>query len=149
MKQETSVVSGSSDPSCLGLITYAGTAKPQFNSLSALLQLLDDTGPSFTPIPLGLTLSGATSHVHSLLFQKSEGTYYVVLWLGVSLWDLSTKTVVTPAPQTVTIKAQRPQGRATLSTFSMTTGALQQTRPSFNGSVSVSVTGMPVVVQLP
>jgi hypothetical protein len=118
------------------------------------MQLLDDPSAvvgTATPIAqsLDLQVSGQTSHLYWLLFQKSNGKYYVVLWLGESLWNVSNATVLSVTAQTVTIQARRPSGSATVSTFSMSDGHLIQASQSFGGTISVSVGGMPVVVALP
>jgi hypothetical protein len=132
---------------CLGLIHINGTPKPQWNSISNLLNLLDDPGSSFTVQPLGFAVTGNTSHVYTLLFEKRNGTYYVVLWLGTSMWNGS--SVVNVTPQSVTLQAARPAGTASVSTFSSTDGSLQQQSQAWSGSLTLSVGGMPIVVKLP
>jgi hypothetical protein len=86
-----------------GLIKYNGTVKPSFTTLKNLITLLDDPGVAFTPGRLDYTLTGALTSTHSVLLQKRDGTFYLVLWQEVSSYNTSTKTNTSPAADAVTV----------------------------------------------
>lgn len=70
-----------------GLVRNDGTPKPAFTALKNLLALLADTSTLFEPSTLDLHITGALNNVHSCLLQKSNGTFYLVLWLEKSSYD--------------------------------------------------------------
>lgn len=81
------------DPqSHFGLLRYDGTPKPAFMSLKHLILVLDDRSPenpSWEPTNLDVGIEGP-SDVRSLLLQKRDGTYELVLWRDLSLYDTAT-----------------------------------------------------------
>lgn len=72
--------------------TDVTSAKPAATALHNLTTLLADSGsaPStFTTGRLNYSLSGTTSGVHQVLFQKSTGNYWLALWRDDAVWDTS------------------------------------------------------------
>lgn len=66
---------------CFGLINnLTGQKKPAFTALQNLLGLLKDTPANFSPTALRYQLTGQTAGVSSLLLQKQDGRFYLVLW---------------------------------------------------------------------
>src|ERR1700730_5212614 len=65
-----------------GLFTNTNPPAPKLAAtyIHNLTSILADTSSSFTPTPITYTLSGAPSTVHSLLMQKSNGTYELAVW---------------------------------------------------------------------
>ena len=63
-----------------GLFNADGTAKPAAVALHNLTTLLADNGGSFTPGSLSYSLTGTLSTDHSLLLEKSDGTFWLALW---------------------------------------------------------------------
>jgi len=63
-----------------GLFNADGTAKPAAVALHNLTALLADDGASFTPGSLFYSLTGTLSTDHSLLLEKSDGTFWLALW---------------------------------------------------------------------
>jgi hypothetical protein len=63
-----------------GLLYNNWTPKPAYTALQNLIGLLNDPGPSFQPSALSYSLSGSTANVKTLLLEKRNGTFYLVLW---------------------------------------------------------------------
>jgi hypothetical protein len=66
-----------------GLMNQNGTPMAAGKAIHNLTKLLSDPGAnakSFITHPLNYALSGTTSNDNSLLFQKSDGTYWISLW---------------------------------------------------------------------
>ena len=70
-----------------GLIREDLTKKPAFYAVKNMLTILKDESDAHPPQSLDYTLSGATDNVEQLLLQKSDSTFYLVLWQDVSVWD--------------------------------------------------------------
>lgn len=91
-----------------GLIDSGGTRKPAFGAVANLLTLLSDPGPSFTTASFPLSISGLNSNVHSMLFEKRNGTYYLAIWIELPRYSESsgypgTAVSVTPVPLTISL----------------------------------------------
>ena len=76
-----------SSPPGFGLLRGDMSQKPAFTALSNLLKLLSDQGGTFTPGSLQYSIAGVDSNLNHLLLQKSDGSYWLVLWLEEPSWD--------------------------------------------------------------
>jgi hypothetical protein len=98
-----------------GLCRADYTKKPAFTAVKNLLALLNDPGPAYTPAPLPLTVAppiGDTT-TRSLLVGKRDGSYELLLWRDVSVWNPTTATPITVTPISVTVA--HPSGSTTVS----------------------------------
>lgn len=87
-----------------GLIDSNMNPKPAFLAMQSLIANLWDKGPSFTPGKLSMSLTGGDSTLRQILFQKRDGSFWLVLWLEQSSWD-PVNLVTTPVTaQKVTLK---------------------------------------------
>jgi hypothetical protein len=86
-----------------GLIKVGNTVKPSFTTLKNIITLLEDPGVAFTPGNLDYALTGALASTHSILLQKRDGTFDLVLWQEVSSYTVSSKTNTSPAADAVTV----------------------------------------------
>ena len=69
-----------------GLVRYDYTPKPAYTALKNLLALAADPGPEFTPGTLEYAVDGPADLRHVLL-QKRDGTFLLLMWRDVSVWD--------------------------------------------------------------
>lgn len=97
-----------SDERHFGLLYGNFTPKPAYKSLQRLLALLADPGPSFSTTPLNLTLSGDTADLRSLLLERRDGTYELVLWRAESVFDLTKASNLPLVGRPVTITLRSP-----------------------------------------
>ena len=75
-----------------GLLRWDLTPKPAYTALKNTIDLLKEPGQtSFAAGSLNLTIT-APSTVHHTLLEKSDGTYYLLLWNDLLSWNLSTQT---------------------------------------------------------
>ncbi len=74
-----------------GLVRNNLTVKPSYTSLKNTITLLKEPGANFTPGQLNYSLSGDITNIYQKLFQKSNGTYYLVVWQEVKSYDVQTK----------------------------------------------------------
>jgi hypothetical protein len=128
-----------------GMVRYDGTPKPSFIAIKNLIHLLQDPDTQFAPGSLSYTLSGNTTDLRSLLLQKGDGTYYLVLWLNARSYDLGTKQDVKVPTQSVTLTFDRPVRSATSYLPGNTN---QATRLNPGKTLTLDVPDEPLVVQL-
>ena len=64
-----------------GLVYINGTPKRSYNALKNAVELLKEPGAVFTPGQLNYNLTVASTYLHHALLQKSNGDFYLVLWL--------------------------------------------------------------------
>lgn len=87
----------------MGLLHADYTPKPAWSRLDQLMTYLADAGAS-PRRPLGYAISGdATGALHNVLFQRSDGTYFLMLWIANGIYTSSSHTVLAPTAETVTI----------------------------------------------
>jgi hypothetical protein len=131
-----------------GLLTDSFSPRPTYTAIQNVLSLLKDTNFAQAG-KLDYTLAGNTQNVNHLLLQKSDGTFYLAIWLGVQDADPDNpSTTYTVAPQDVTLSANTPIGGATTYVLddsgNMTSAPIELT----NGSISIPVTDRITLIAL-
>lgn len=86
-----------------GLLRTDLSAKPAFTALSNLLKILQDTNTQFAPESLNYSLTGNMSVVETALFEKSNGDFYLAVWLNGSIYDVNNLVATPIAPQPLTL----------------------------------------------
>ena len=88
-----------------GLLRNDLSKKPAAVALERLIGLLSDRGASFEPGALAYRLEGAPATARQLLLQKRDGSFDLVLWNAVSVWDPEQRLDTNPpdAPVTLTL----------------------------------------------
>jgi hypothetical protein len=80
-----------------GLVRYDMTEKPAYTAMKNLIDLLKEPqAPAFVPASLDMTItsSGDLSKLHHTLLEKSDSTYYLMLWQEVVSYNSATKTEI-------------------------------------------------------
>lgn len=96
-----------------GLFRPDGTPKPSANAMRALTSLLSDAGGNATTFPPGRLaftaqpLSASDGPIRSMLFQKSNGTFWLALWRPTSVFD-PTSGADLPATPPITVRLSLP-----------------------------------------
>jgi hypothetical protein len=81
-----------------GLLRRDWSPKPAYTATQRLLRLVADPGGAFTPKPLSLAASGWPADGRYVLTQKRNGSYVLLIWRDVSVWDVAArKDVSVPA----------------------------------------------------
>jgi hypothetical protein len=132
-----------------GLLTGSFSPRPAYTAIKNVLSLLKDVNFA-QPGKLSYALDGQTQNVYHLLLQKSDGTFYLAIWLGVPGADPDNpSTIYDVAPQNVTLRASTPVAGATTYVLddsgSMTSASAELT----NGSLPVTVTDRITLIVLP
>ncbi len=134
-----------------GLLRFDMTEKPAFVAVENLIDLLQEpSAKAFTPGSLEYTLAvaggGDLSNVHHTLLQKSNGTFFLLLWQEVGSFDRQSKTeIVNPElPVTLTVKGSFSDAKTYLTNQSLTPTATHA-KPT---SIRLNVPDQMLVVEL-
>jgi hypothetical protein len=84
-----------------GLIDQYGKPKLQFTAISSLLNLISDPGAAPVIHPLTYAMSGETTNVETMLLQRRDGSYDMLIWQEVPSWDHNTRVRIAAPKQTV------------------------------------------------
>jgi hypothetical protein len=144
------------DESQWGLFRADGTPRPAAYGIRSMIKLLSEGSwdksakrwvvPSFTASTLDYTLSAMPSSVHSLLFQKSNGTFYLVLWNEVKNWDAAIGKAIYTEAVPLTLRINQPVNR--VRTFLPLTHGAVATETFDSSTVQFSVPDHPVIVEI-
>jgi len=94
-----------------GTIRRDLSTKPAFDVMRRLGALLGDRGTAaFTPAALTFSLTGDTERVETLLAQRADGTYLLLVQSNDPVWDHDARTDVAPPAREVTVSLGQPAG---------------------------------------
>jgi hypothetical protein len=92
-----------------GLLRSDLSPKPSFLALRNLLRVVDgDSAPVAAAGGMRLAVEGAGPDVRQLLLQSADGSYALVLWRSVSVWDRTALRDLAPAPDHVEVALGQP-----------------------------------------
>ena len=131
-----------------GLLRADYSHKPAYNTLAALLSAVGPTQAApITRAALDYRTVAGPSDLRELLLQTGTGTYALVLWRNVSVWDPTLRRNAAPAAEPVTLHFGAQISSATeRSLDAPAPGAPDQPDPA--GNLTLTLAGMPVVVEL-
>jgi hypothetical protein len=151
-----------------GLAKQDGTLKPAGVALKNLISILKESGKAETATTaLDYSLSGTNvcfkefsasgangydgveNCVNHLVFQKSDGKYYVVLWQEGRSWNWNTSADAFPARKSVTVNFGK--AFSAVKTFEPLTGGYGSPTSTPSGSLSsltVQVPDHPIIIEL-
>jgi hypothetical protein len=89
-----------------GLVTWDAVPKPSFYAIKNLITILSDTSTPITPHALDYELETTSADLHHLLLQKTNGDWYLVLWLERKSTDTDVTAQVTIRTYTPVTQAQ-------------------------------------------
>jgi hypothetical protein len=132
-----------------GLLRSDFSQKPGFTALANLLSLLSDSGGSnFTPGSLPFTILGGDSNVNHLLLQKSDGSYWLALWLEEPSWDPANVVSLPVAPENIGIQLGSGYQTTTDYQFDSSGNVVPFNQP-MNGNIApLTVTDQVSIVQI-
>jgi hypothetical protein len=131
-----------------GLLTANFTPRPAYTAIQNVLALLKDV--NFTqPGKLNYSLTGGMQNVNHVLLQKSDGTFYIAIWLAVPGADPGNpSSTFNVAPQNVTLTANTPIGATTTYVLDDSGNMTSTTEQLTNGSMPIVVTDRVTLIAL-
>jgi len=132
-----------------GLLRSDLSPRPGFTALKNLLSILgDSTTGTFTPAKLQYSMSGGDDSLNHVLLQKSDGTFWLVLWLEKASWDAVHARPITVSQQNLTIQITSNNTVSSAYQFD-TDGKSNSFNPSVNGnSASFAVSDQITILQI-
>jgi hypothetical protein len=112
-----------------GLLRYDLSPKPSYTAISNLLHIYSDSDTQFTPGSLNYTLTGLTGGVDSVLIEKSNGDFYLNVWLAGSIYDVNALVATPQLPQPLVLTL--PAGKSVASVINFNPdGTVTQSTPN-------------------
>lgn len=142
------LVDDPSSPAGYGLLRSDLSEKPAFIGMSNMLNLLTDNGGSFTPGSLPYLISGGDRNLNHLLLEKSDGSYWLVLWLEEPSWDPANTAPLTVTPENIGIELGSGYTTATNYQFNSSGGYVAFNQPMNYGWASLTVTDQISVIKI-
>ncbi len=78
--------------------------KASYKALKNLLKLFNDPGPDFIPKALAYHLEGDLTDIQTVLLQKRNGTFFLVLWNQKPVFDLKNRVDITLPERKLTVQ---------------------------------------------
>jgi Secretion system C-terminal sorting domain len=86
-----------------GLLHSDCSEKPAYRALKNTISLLKEPGANFNPGQLAYTLTGNMTNIYQKLFQKSNGTFYLIIWQDARSYNLTSKQIINVAERGLTL----------------------------------------------
>lgn len=90
-----------------GLLRHDLSPKPAYTAMKALLRVLRDRGPAFDPGSLAFQVDGLPHDGRTMLTQKRDGRFVLLLWRDVTLYDPAKKVYLPVTTSDVTLQLAR------------------------------------------
>ncbi|MBA3262230.1 MAG: hypothetical protein H0T69_07150 [Thermoleophilaceae bacterium] len=130
-----------------GLLRADLTPKPAFLALRNLLRTVDaNFAPVAAPGGLRLGLESAPPDLRQLLLRSADGSYALVLWRDVSVWDRVARTDLNPTPDAVDVVPG--QAIALAQRYDPVISDSEQQRWTTPARIPLILGGTPVVLRL-
>lgn len=138
---------GTDDGAYMGLLNADYTPKPAWTRLEQLIAFFKDHGTS-PRAPLAYAIrNDALNALHHVMFQRSDGTYLLAMWLATSTYDASTHSVLQPSEETVSVALPTSVTSATQTQF-LDGGVEKSVQLSVSGGlVSVPISSLVSVLE--
>lgn len=91
-----------------GMMRRDWSPKPAYFAMQSLLGLVRDPGPAFVPGQLQYAVNGAGGDVRRTLVQRRDGSFVLLLWRDVSVYDQVAGRPVGVNPADVTVQLGSP-----------------------------------------
>ncbi len=130
---------GSDGFGAFGLLKADGSPKPAYTELSALLTELDDTAQSRPTDELTLAVTGDFQDVETVLFEKSDGSYRLAIWLEKPAYDPKSGAALEVPSQVVALAMPPSYHARRLLTFSDTGAMITRQLAGTASSLEISV----------
>ncbi|PDT03625.1 calcium-binding protein [Rhizobium chutanense] len=140
---------GSNQEKHFGLFHLDYSAKPAATAIHNLTEILADNGAqkaSFSAGTLNYSIDGLPSSARSLLTEKSDGSYQIIIWNEPDIWNQSIDTAIQAA--TTGVKVNLGSSFGSVKVFDPLTGSTVIKSLSNVSSLTVEVVDHPVIIEV-
>ncbi|WEA27509.1 calcium-binding protein [Rhizobium binxianense] len=140
---------GTNQEKHFGLFHLDYSAKPAATAIHNLTEILADDGAqkaSFSAGTLNYSIDGLPSSARSLLTEKSDGSYQIIIWNEPDIWNQSTDTAIQAA--TTGVKVNLGTSFGSVKVFDPLTGSTAIKSLSNVSSLTVGLVDHPVIIEV-
>ncbi|MGR9246169.1 calcium-binding protein [Rhizobium leguminosarum] len=140
---------GTNQEKHFGLFHLDYSAKPAATAIHNLTEILADDGTqkaSFSAGTLNYSIDGLPSSARSLLTEKSDGSYQIIIWNEPDIWNQSSDTAIQAA--TTAVKVNLGTSFGSVKVFDPLTGTTAIKSLSNVSSLTVNVVDHPVIIDI-
>ncbi|MCV9942755.1 MULTISPECIES: calcium-binding protein [unclassified Rhizobium] len=140
---------GANQEKHFGLFHLDYSAKPAATAIHNLTTILEDNGAtkaSFSAGTLNYSIDGLPSSARSLLTEKSDGSYQIIIWNEPDIWNQSTDTAIQAA--TTAVKVNLGASFGSVKVFDPVTGTTAIKSLSNVLSLTLDVLDHPVIIDI-
>jgi hypothetical protein len=131
-----------------GLIDGNLNERPAFLAIQNLIANLADPGPIFMPGSLQYSLQGGDQSLNRLLFQKHDGSFWMILWLEQSSYDTVNQVPTPVIPQKVTLTLGGGYLAPNIGTFDDTGNLSWTSEQPASSVVPLMISDQPTIVKI-
>ncbi|MCH4546596.1 calcium-binding protein [Rhizobium changzhiense] len=140
---------GANQEKHFGLFRLDYSAKPAATAIHNLTTILEDNGAtkaSFSAGTLNYSIDGLPSSARSLLTEKSDGSYQIIIWNEPDIWNQTTDTAIQAA--TTAVKVNLGASFGSVKVFDPVTGTTAIKSLSNVSSLTLDVLDHPVIIDI-
>jgi hypothetical protein len=129
-----------------GILRQDLSEKPVYSSIKNFISIVDDRNETFSPSKLNYRLEGETTNLETLLLQKGNGAFDLLIWQAESCWDRQKKIELKNANRNLILKLPKKVKKAQL--YLPLQGASPIQNFSSTDSIPLSVPDHMMIVEL-
>lgn len=140
---------GANQEKHFGLFHLDYSAKPAATAIHNMTTILDDDGAtkaSFSVGALNYSIDGLPSSAHSLLTEKSDGSYQIIIWNEPDIWNQSSDTAIQAAATSVKVNLGASFG--SVQVFDPLSGTTAVKSLSNVSSLTLDIVDHPVIIDV-
>ncbi|MBY5312064.1 calcium-binding protein [Rhizobium leguminosarum] len=140
---------GTNQEKHFGLFHLDYSAKPAATAIHNLTEILADDGAakaSFSTGTLNYSIDGMPSSARSLLTEKSDGSYQIILWNELDIWNQASDTAIQAA--TTAVKVNLGASFDSVKVFDPVTGTTAIKSLSNVSSLTLDVVDHPLIIDI-
>ncbi|MBY2936618.1 calcium-binding protein [Rhizobium leguminosarum] len=140
---------GTNQEKHFGLFHLDYSAKPAATAIHNLTEILADDGAakaSFSAGTLDYSIDGLPSSARSLLTEKSDGSYQIIVWNEPDIWSQSSDTAIQAT--TTAVKVNLGASFGSVKVFDPVTGTTAVKSLSNVSSLTLDVVDYPVIIEV-
>jgi hypothetical protein len=130
-----------------GLTDQYLNPKPAYTALENFIHIMQDPGGTRTGTLYAGKSSGLTNAVQ-LLFEKKDGSFWLIIWNPAQSWNPATNTAINVAPLSGTLTFATKPTALKLYVFNPATGAVTATSYTPATTLNITVSDMPEILQI-
>ncbi|GJM64149.1 LamG-like jellyroll fold domain-containing protein [Persicobacter diffluens] len=110
-----------------GIVRFDMSYTPAYIAVRNLIKIIEEDEQHTNITPLDIEIEGADDDTYTTLLQKSDGTYYLMIWNAGDNYDFDTRSFVTSSERAVKVKFASAQPRINLYNPRVSSGAIAST----------------------